>query len=488
LKIETFDRDDHQKLVTAEVESEMMERFQHSAARKISAQAKIAGFRPGKAPYEVVRRMFGDKAIQEEAIQIMLEEVYPQVIKDAGIEPYGPGRLEEITQLDPPKFSFIVPLVPEVTMGDYRAIRADYSEPTLSDEKVDEVLRRLQRRSAISKTVERPAAKGDMVTLHIAGQLSNPAEGEDGELIPPSNRQMIAGDSSDSMDAAGHEWPFKGFSDNLIGMVAGEDKIFSHVFEDDGSTDDLTGKEGTFTVKIDTISELELRPIDDEFAQAMGSYENLEALKTAIRQDIQLEETRRYNSEYIEGVIDQIVSAAEVKYPPVVLEDEIEHTIHHFEERLAQGRMDLETYLKTRDLTREQFIDQEVRDVALKSLKRNLVLEKFATVENIQISSEEARMIIDMATNQARQDPSMKSLARGGVSKKQVADNLARSTLNEVFNQRLMNRIRDIASGKADAPASEPVVEAAAEPAPETAVVEETPAAEASSEEPKAAE
>jgi trigger factor len=465
LKIETFDRDDHQKLVTAEADMEMLDQFKHQAARKISAEAKIAGFRPGKAPYEVVRRTYGDKAIHDEAISLMLDQIYPQVLKETGIDPYGPGQLQEMTQADPPKFSFIVPLIPEVTLGDYRAIRADYNQPVVDDEKVDEVIRRLQRRTAIATPVEKPAVEGSMVDVQVTGRLKNEGEGEDNILVPETSRQMIAGDPRDFTDANGNEWPFPGFAVKLVGLSAGDERTFDYAFPDDGSADDLTGKEAVFLVKVERVHELELHALDDEFAQSLGSYETYDKLREGIKQDLQTEATNNYNRDYVEDLIDRIVTDAEVKYPPAALEHETEHVIARYENTLKRDQLDLETYLKTRSLTREEFIEKEVKPVAEKNLKRNLVLEEFSVQEKIQISNEEAQMILNMAQNQAMQDPAMKSLAKSGVSKKQIAEDLARSTINEIFNQRMMNRLRDIATGKADAVAEETPVEIQAEDA-----------------------
>ncbi len=491
MKIETFDRDDHQKLITAETDMETLEQFKHQAARKISAEAKIAGFRPGKAPYEVVRRMYGDDAIRQEAINLMLDHIYPEVVREAGIDPYGPGQLQDLSQAEPPKFTFLIPLMPEVELGEYKTIRSAYTPPVVSDEQVDNVIRRLQRRTAISTPVEKPAAEGAMLDVTVEGHLKEEVEGEDNVLVPETKRQMIAGDSRDFTDDQGHEWPFPGFSEKLIGLSAGDERDFDYVFPDDGSADDLSGKEAVFSVKVERVYDLELHPLDDEFAQSLGAFESYEKLRQNIQQDLQSDGLNSYNSEYIDQVVDQMVEGAQVKYPPSALDHEIEHVIEHFEERLQRDRLDLETYLKTRDLTREQFVEQEARQAAEKSLKRSLVLEKFSMLENIQITQEESQMILQMAQSRAQSDPQMKALAKGGMTKKQVAESLARSTLNEIFNQRMLNRLRDIATGKADLPSetdfiadasadSEPVVAEVAEvPAEPVETAAEPPAAEA---------
>jgi trigger factor len=167
LKIETQPLEDQQTKLIAELDSETLERYKRQAARKISQKTKFPGFRPGKAPYDLVRRMYGDEALQQEAIEIMLDEVYPQILQEANITPSGPGKLEEIIQMDPPKFAFIVPLPPSIVLGEYREIRKEYAPEPITDEQVEQTVRRLQRSFATAEPVERPAEKGDLVSFKM---------------------------------------------------------------------------------------------------------------------------------------------------------------------------------------------------------------------------------------------------------------------------------------------------------------------------------
>ena len=139
MKIETQPRDDHQITIIAEFDLETLERFKHRAARKLSNQVRIPGFRPGKAPYDLILRTVGEPAVVEEAVEMLVDDQYPEVLKEASIEPSGSGSLEEVVNLDPPTFKFIVPLRPEVTLGDYRALRKPYSPEAVEDADIDRV-------------------------------------------------------------------------------------------------------------------------------------------------------------------------------------------------------------------------------------------------------------------------------------------------------------------------------------------------------------
>ena len=139
---------------------------------------------------------------QQEAIELMLDDVYPQVLKEANINPSGPGKLEEIVKVDPPTFAFVVPLPPQVELGDYRSIRKDYAPEPVTEEQVEATIRRLQRSYATAEPVERAAQKGDMVSFKLSAKRTQLEEGESETLIEETPYQMVAGEDEDGTKAA----------------------------------------------------------------------------------------------------------------------------------------------------------------------------------------------------------------------------------------------------------------------------------------------
>ncbi|HOD04755.1 MAG TPA: trigger factor family protein, partial [Anaerolineaceae bacterium] len=153
MNIQTELRDDHQARLTVEFDQETFEGFKRKAARKIAGEAKIPGFRPGKAPYDVIRRMYGDGAIDQEAVELLIDALYPKILEEAKIEPGAPGALEDIASMDPLKLVFLVPLEPTVNLGEYRAVRLPYEPETVSDEDVEKVMTRLHHNSGTAEPV-----------------------------------------------------------------------------------------------------------------------------------------------------------------------------------------------------------------------------------------------------------------------------------------------------------------------------------------------
>ena len=482
LKIETEARDDQQTKLIAELDSETLEKYKHQAARKIAQSQKIPGFRPGKAPYNIVLRMVGDEALQQEAIELMLDEVYPEALREANINASGPGKLEEIVSMDPPKFAFIVPLQPEITLGDYKEVRKDYNPEPVTDEQVEATIRRLQRSYATAEPVERAAQKGDLVSFMLSAKRVQPDEGEPEDLVAETPYQMIAGEVDEDQEEV---WPYENFTDELIGVTADETKKITHTFSDESPYEDLRGKEAEFTITVQSVKELHLPELTDEFAQSLGEFENLDELRKVVRSQLEQNQQQQYDQEYFDGLIDTLVEQAAIKYPPHMLDEEVEEFLHGLQHNLEHDHMDLETYLKMRDVDRETFIDQEVKPAAVRRLERSLVLEEFARQEQVEVKNEEIRSIYQMAMQQTQQSKELGQLpAKGRQNSQELANSIAVNTVNSIFNQRIMGRLKAIATGKGDEEPEAAVelveaegaeAEAVAQPEAETDVVESSP-------------
>ena len=183
MNIEKQIREDHHAHLTVQVDADRLEGMKRRAASQLAKRVKIAGFRPGKAPYPVIVRQVGEAAILEEAIELLVDEIYPEVIKEADIKPYGPGKLENISSADPITLEFSVPLEAETQLGDYHSITKPYEPTAVSDQDVEDVMQDLRERHAIVEPVDRPAQVGDLVTLKLSAKSSDPEDGSDDQLI-----------------------------------------------------------------------------------------------------------------------------------------------------------------------------------------------------------------------------------------------------------------------------------------------------------------
>ncbi len=474
MKIETQPREDQQITIIAEFDLETLEQFKHRAARKLAGQVRIPGFRPGKAPYDLVRRTVGDAALVEEAVELLVDDQYPQVLKEAGIEPSGSGALEEVVSLDPPTFRFVVPLKPEVVLGDYRSIRKEYTPEPIEDQDIDRVLKNLQQSYGTTEAVERPAQVGDVVGINFSATVVNPQEGENATLIENTPEQVLVS----TYDDGTVEWPYHGFSLELVGLSAGDVKTFRHAFAEEEPAEEFRGKEIEFSISVNEVKSLTVPELTDEFATTVGPFENLEGLRTSIRAELDTNKNRSYTQNYLRELVDQVIEMSTVKYPPQMLEDEIHEVLHSFEHQLADQNMDLETYLKTQEKTREAFIEEEVKPVAIRRLVRALVLDELSRSENIILDTDELMQEVSNTLQQMNQYGELNRIPKG-VSRRDFTNALAMDTASRLMNEKIMNRLKAIATGENPSREPETVAEGEApvvEPTAETPV-EDQPAA-----------
>ncbi len=184
MKIETTPRDDHQLKVVVEVETELVERKMKKAARHIAEHTKIPGFRPGKAPYDMIVRYIGEPRVHEEAVEMVVDEIYPQILKEENIEVGANGSLEEIVSMDPLILSFLVPLAPKVELSDYRAVRVPYDYKGIDESEVEKVIEQYRSYYSSLEPLDKPAKEGHVVFLKIVGKA-----GEE-EIVPERTLQV----------------------------------------------------------------------------------------------------------------------------------------------------------------------------------------------------------------------------------------------------------------------------------------------------------
>lgn len=476
--IEKENLEDQQVKLTVEVDSEQLEASKRKAAKKIARRVKVPGFRPGKAPYQVIRRQVGDEVIFEESLEILVNDIYPQVIEEAEIEPYGPGNLENVVSLDPLKLEFVVPLMAEVEIADYRSIRIPYDPPVISDEDVNAVELDFRQRQAVEETVDRPAEVGDHVYLRLSAQRYDESEENEetteSALIEERTTSIVIADENTDTS---NEWPFAGFSRELVGMSAGEDKTLVYTFPEDSPYETLREVTAEFSIQVEDVKERILPELNDEFAQSLGEYEDLSALEKDIRESLEERAIDQYNSEYDDQVLDEIVEGSTIKYPPQMKENEINNIIQQLETRLGNQGLDMDIYLKTREMD-EQGLRDEAEPVAETRVKRSLILLEIARSEEIDVSETE----LEEETTRTLQSITqfMPESDRKRYETPEALFNITGNIYAELRMKRTIEYLRSIANGEAEA-AEEETSEAEDEHAdsqPEDEPGEEPPAEE----------
>ncbi len=456
LNIEKQIQEDHSAKLIVDVEQEKMDVYKRRAATKISARSKIPGFRPGKAPYDLVVRTFGEGAVTEQAIDLFIDAEYGNLLKEADVNPGAAGSLESIDSLTPPKLTFRVPLAPEVDLGTYHDIRMEYEWQAPDQAAVDAALEDLRQMYASTETVDRAIELGDYVLVDVNSETA--------EVTRKGFATFVRKEDRDT------EWPYNGFAKELIGLKAGESKTIQHTFPADWELEELRDKEVTMEVTVKTVRGVTLPDIDDAFAKMTGAGETVDELKEAVKKDVEARSQAEYDDKYFVELIEKIKEVATIKYHEHTLEHEGEHVLSDLSNRLAQQNMDLDTYFKMRGTTREQFIQDEVNPVAKKRLERGLILDEIVRQEKIQIDNEALEAEYNVTLNGLAQQGMDFSKIRGGrKGQKQLSEAIAMESASRVMTRKALDMIKSIATGE-----YKPIEERQAEASPEAGEASET--------------
>lgn len=435
MKIEKQLQEDHSIKLIVEVDQDKMTTYKRHAATKIASRGSIPGFRPGKAPYDIVVRTYGESAITEQAVDLFIDSEYSNILKEAEVNPGAAGSLESIDSLEPPKFTFRVPLAHEVDLGDYHSIRLPYEWTPPEQKDVDAALEDLRQMHASTETVDRAIEIGDYVLVDVKSETT--------ELNRTGFATFVRNEDRDT------EWPYNGFARELVGLKAGKSKTIKHKFPEEWEVEELKGKDVEIEVTVKTVRAVTLPDLNDDFAKLVGAGETLDALMEAVKKDVESRSQAEYDDKYFIELIEKIKEGATIKYHQHTLEHEGEHVISDLTNRLAQQGMDLETYFKVRSTTREKFIEEEVNPVAKKRLERGLILDEIVAREKIQLDNEALDAEYNNTLGSLAQQGMDFSKIRGGrKGQKQLSEAIAMESASRVMTRKALEMIKSIAMGE----------------------------------------
>lgn len=443
MKIEQTSLDDHQVKLRVEIENEAYEGARKKAARQIAKRIKVPGFRPGKAPFGVIEKQVGSSAIEEEAIDIILDEVYPKVLEESGVEPYGPGNLDKVDdEKDKHIFEFRVPLSPVVVLGKYDKLRLPFKEKKVSKKDIDGVIESLREQQAVLEPVDRAVQEGDMAYVLLSGEREKADDDGNTALIKERTYPVVV--EKQDVEAA-TEWPFPGFSRKLIGLKTDDTKEFTHTFGKDSEFEDLRGEKAKFKIKIEEIKDRIFPDFNDEFAKSLGDYEDLKALNSEIKSNLKKNFEQQQKDEYENSIIEKIVEMSEVKFPPQMLDHEMEHYIKDMGPQLAQQGLSMENYLKSRKMDMEA-LREEVRPTVEERMKKSLVINEIAQQENIEVSEKDIQSLVSEKVTQLQNLMSPED-AKKSLTGDALQGLVSRTMTEEIIN-RTLTRLRNIAMGE----------------------------------------
>ncbi|MFT5871772.1 MAG: trigger factor [Clostridium sp.] len=344
---------------------------------KNSKTINIPGFRKGKAPMSIIKKMYGEGVFFEDAINFCCDDTYPEALKEHDISPLDYPKIDIVEIGEGKDFIYTasVEVVPEVKIGEYKGLEAKKVEYNVTDDEVENQLKGMQEKNArIEEKVDGTVAMGNITVIDFKGFIEGAAfeggEGTDFEL------EIGSGSFIDT------------FEEQLVGLKAGETKEVKVNFPEAYGREDLNGKLATFNVTIKSMKEKELPAIDDEFAKEVSEFDTLEELRNDIKTALEKSSEDREKKEFEEAVIEAVCSNVVMDIPEIMIKRETDIMLKDLEMKLKQQGLDLESYYQYTNNT-EVKVREFMKEAAEKRVKTDLVITEIAKIEKVEASDEE---------------------------------------------------------------------------------------------------
>ncbi|MFH1207802.1 MAG: trigger factor [Patescibacteria group bacterium] len=376
-----------------ELSPDEMKPYQEQAAKSLSYGTKIAGFRPGKAPYDLVEREVGAMKILQEAAEKAIERSFTEAIVEHKLVTVGPPQvaLEKLAPGNLFSYKATVSVLPQVELTDYRKVKANKREVKVETKEIDETVTNLRKMYGKEKLVTRPARQGDKIEIDLDTYMDKvPIDGGTSK-----NHPVVIGE--------GHFIP--GFEESVIDMATGQTKEFQLKFPKTYHRKDLAGQPVDFKVKVNSVFEIELPAVDDSFAKMLGQFEKLDDMRAQIEQSIHRDKSAKEQQRWELEIINYVITKSSFgELPAILMETELHKMMHELEHEVTGEGMKFEDYLQSIKKSKEE-LQAEFRPQAEKRIKTALVLREIATKEHIQVSDDELEKEINIHQKQYENKP-----------------------------------------------------------------------------------
>jgi len=376
-----------------EVEVQEMESFLKKTAQRLSEQTKIAGFRPGKAPYEEVKKHLGEMTIYESALDDIVSHYYWQIIEESKLEAIGQPKIEIVKFAPGNNFIFkaTVALLPKVKLGKYIDQKIKIQSIKVDQVEVDKLIDNLLEMRAKESAKLSAVAKGDKVEIDFKISLvGQPIENGQAEKYP-----LIIG--SDRM--------ISGFEDQIVGLTVGQDKKFKLNFPDSYHDKKVAGQDCDFEIKLINAYKRELPELNEEFIKGLGEFKDVADFKNKIKDNVKNEKTLKEAQRAEIEMLDKIVANTEFEPIPEPLVDAEAHKmIHELQYSIESQGMVWDNYLQSIKKDHES-LEKDFTEGAERRVKTSLVLRQIAEQEGLRVTKEEVKAQLKKLSEQFKDNP-----------------------------------------------------------------------------------
>ena len=387
-------KENNTALFTVESDAAEFEAAVNGAYLKAKSSINIPGFRKGKAPRAIVESMYGREVFYQDAMDELAPKAFEQGLNEGELRIVGQPAIDnvEVTEERTVRYTFSVSLYPEVTLGQYKGLKAPKEVTTVSDEEVEEEVEKKRKQNARKVSVEdRPAQMGDTVNIDFDGFL-------DGERF-------------DGGKAEGYELELgsnsfvPGFEEQVAGMQIGEEKDLDITFPDT-YVENLAGKAVIFKVKLNSITFPELPELDDEFAKDVSEFDTLDEYKADLRKQLQDKYNDQAENVFRSYIMKQAADNMSCDVPDVMIQEKAEEIIRNYAANfgMTDRNVELEKLVRMMGIDSET-MNQSILPSAQMQVRTELLLEAVAKAEGIELTEEETEAYLQRIADSVNAKP-----------------------------------------------------------------------------------
>ena len=353
--------------------------LQEEAFNKLNKNAKIDGFRPGKASRAMFEKKYGKQEIIFEASDMAIKKEYERILAEGKILPVIEPKID-LVSCDEEKLEvkFVFVTEPKVELGEYTNLKVKKEKVKVTKEEVKNRIDSLLNEYAelVEKTGK--VENGDIAVINFAGYKDGVA--------------FDGGTAENYSLTIGSNTFIPGFEDGVIGMEIGEEKDIPLTFPEDYMSEELKGKEVVFKVKVNEIKTREVPELDKDFFEdlAMEGVTNKEELEHEITHELEHQKEHELEHEYEEKCLDKAAGNMEIEMADELVDDEVEHMYKEFMQRMAMQGITEEMYYQYTNGKKED-ITSQMKDDAVKRIKYRYLLKEVIKVEKIKVSDKDAK-------------------------------------------------------------------------------------------------
>lgn len=358
--------------LTIEVPAEKFEEAVQHSYNKNKGKFNIPGFRKGKAPFNMIKKMYGVGVFYEDAVDEVIDASYPDAAKESGLEIVSRPSIsiEEIEEGKAFVYTAVVAVKPEVTLGEYKGVEVQKTKSEVTEEDIETEIKRAREKNSRLITVEdRGIEDGDQVTIDFDGSVDG--------------KRFEGGKAEDYPLTIGSHTFIDNFEEQLIGKKTGEECEVNVTFPAEYHVEELKNKPAVFKVKVKEIQRKELPEANDEFASEVSDFDTMEEYKKDLSEKLQAEKVEAAKTADEDKVVAKVIENATMEIPDQMVEEQVNGMVNDYARRLESQGISFKQYVEITGMTAEK-IGEQMKPQAIKRIQTRLVLEAVVKAENIQ--------------------------------------------------------------------------------------------------------